>query len=202
MNSHNAVLLRNAHQVLDTLLLSGVQGVICGGFARDVQYHHNAKDIDIAIGCADMSVSDLADVVELLDSRYSCKVYWTGEEVDGEQLDDPRDPSKKASEPTEKDHKVLLVVSLRNLDVDLVFYNVENDATTLVEQHDCNLNQFVMAGSTPVFLGLFHPDKHGLRITKEGLHPDRISYMERKWEAFNPTEQPVQDDFDKFLDSL
>lgn len=197
MNSHNQTLLLAANTILSELLQTGVQGVVCGGFARDVQYHHNAKDIDIAVGCAGMSISDLAGVVEHLETLpFNTRVYWTGEKApicDSPDMEakrvgilDPRDPDREASEPTEKDHKVLLVVQFPQLHVDIIFYDVLHDASELVAQHDCNVNQFVMAGSTPVFLGLFHPDKHGLRIMKEGLHPDRIAYMERKWEAIAP----------------
>ncbi|ATW58218.1 nucleotidyltransferase [Pseudomonas phage uligo] len=190
MNNHNRTLLATAQPLLILLDECGFQGVVCGGFARDVQYDKNAKDIDIAVGCAEHSIADLSDLVDAIGAKHGIRTYWTGEDrkVSGVDVntDDPRNPDAAPSEPTEDDHLVQLVVQIPALRLDIIFYNTQHDAANLVAQHDCNLNQFVMAGTTPVFLGSFHPDKHGLRITKEGLHPGRIAYMEEKWEAMAP----------------
>lgn len=189
MNSHNAVLLSGANNILRILNDSDFLGVVCGGFARDVQYDKNAKDIDIAVGVVGYCTSDLIDLTDKLKESYAIRIYWSGQShpqatSDNDLLDDPRCAEQAPSEPTEADHLVRLVVQIPSLKCDVIFYDCDQDAATLVAQHDCNLNQFVMAGTIPVFLGSFHPDKHGLRITKEGLHPGRISYMEDKWLSF------------------
>lgn len=199
MNHHNRALLAGAYPILDILSQCGFQGVICGGFARDVHYDRNAKDIDIAVGVQEYSISDLADLVARLEDAHVVKSYWTGEPhpkatSDNDYLDDPRAAACAPSEPTEEDHCVRLVVQLPRLRLDIVFYDTEHDAGNLVAQHDCNLNQFVMCGTTPVFLGMFHPDKHGLRVTREGLAQGRIDYMQAKWDAINPQPKPEQDD--------
>ncbi|AWD90599.1 putative nucleotidyltransferase [Pseudomonas phage Njord] len=200
MNSHNSVLLLGANAVLRYLNESGFQGVVCGGFARDVQYSQNAKDIDIAVGIEGYSVADLIALTDKLEEHYAIRMYWSGQDhpkatSDNDRLDDPRCADQAPSEPTEQDHCVRLVVQVPVLKLDIVFYDVEADAATLVAQHDCNLNQFVMAGTLPVFLGSFHPDKHGLRIVKDGLHPGRVAYMEEKWDAINPQPHATQEDF-------
>lgn len=195
MNSHNALLFEAANRALTTLNDCGFPGVICGGFPLAVQYNQNAKDIDIAVGIQEFSLADLLDMVDVMKTKYSAKAYFTGQIVgrnakgDDITIGDPRDPSCPASQIKDKNHKVALVIKAGV--VDIVFYDVEHDAGVLVAQHDCNLNQFVLAGTTPVFLGLFHPDKHGLRICQEGLHDDRIAYMERKWRAIEGLPEPV-----------
>ncbi|AWD90737.1 putative nucleotidyltransferase [Pseudomonas phage Alpheus] len=199
MNSHNRNLLAGANTILAILDECGFQGVICGGFARDVYFDRNAKDIDIAVGVQEYSVSDLADLVARLEDAYPVKAFWTGDvhpkaTSDNDYLDDPRCAANAPSEPTEQDHCVRLVVQIPRLHLDIVFYDTEHEAGNLVAQHDCNLNQFALAGTTPVFLGTFHPDKHGLRITREGLHPDRIAYMEAKWDSYQGIVSPKTSD--------
>lgn len=188
MNSHNLCLLAGANTVLAILNECGFQGVICGGFARDVQYDRNAKDIDIAVGTQEYSVSDLADLTSRLEDAYPIKQYWSDDKCPDARAPD----ATAASEVSDEEHCVQLVVQIPSLRLDIVFYDTEHDAGNLVAQHDCNLNQFVIAGTTPVFLGTFHPDKHGLRITREGVHESRISYMESKWDAINLPSAPHQ----------
>lgn len=177
MNSHNLLLLSHANRVLATMAECGFPGVICGGFARDVHYNRNAKDIDIAVGSAEFSVSDLADLVDVLDRQYSVRAYWSDD-----KNPDARDPEATASCVSDEEHCVQLVIQIPALRLDIVVYDTEHEAGNLVAQHDCNLNQFALTGTTPVFLGAFHPDHHGLRVTREGVHPARVSYMEQKWD--------------------
>ncbi|AWD90646.1 putative nucleotidyltransferase [Pseudomonas phage Nerthus] len=199
MNSHNRNLLAGANTILAVLSECGFQGVICGGFARDVHYDRNAKDIDIAVGVQEYTISDLSDLISRIEDAYPVKQFWSGEAhpnatSDNDYLDDPRAATLAPSEPTEAEHCVRLVVQVPMLSLDIVFYDTEHEAGNLVAQHDCNLNQFVIAGTTPVFLGTFHPDKHGLRITREGLAPGRIAYMEEKWDAIQGIEAPTNHD--------
>ncbi|QPB07287.1 putative nucleotidyltransferase [Pseudomonas phage BUCT553] len=194
MNSHNRTLFNGANTILSILDECGFQGIICGGFARDVKYERNAKDIDIALGVQEYSISDLTDLVARLEDFTVVKAFWSGEEhpnasSDTDYLDDPRAATLQPSEPTEQDHCVRLVVQLPRYSLDLVFYDTEHEAGNLVAQHDCNLNQFAMCGNTPVFLGTFHPDKHGLRVTRDGLAPGRIAYMEDKWSAIQGADE-------------
>lgn len=172
-------------------ILSGFlfNSAILGGLARDTYYGVKAKDVDVCVygfhpndGAEELLFDKLLDA--LIAAFPSTVLNWGG------------------STPSESVHQVVNVITIPELNVDIIFYedcvpaeqasnpmyarfNIGRRVTSrydIARQFDCNLNQFAFnKEGDAVFIGVpaQHPD-NGLVMLRE-VSEERTSKMARKY---------------------
>ncbi|QBJ01032.1 hypothetical protein [Aeromonas phage MJG] len=157
-----------------------LQAVIAGGFARDMFHGKDAKDVDINVGLDNLGDYDaMRSAILYIKAHYKSTKVWEGNpQHDGSEFE--------GSVPSEEDHLVNTVVSIPELNTDVIFYDCEA-GLDIVKQFDCNLNEYVLVGNVPQYIGTSPIDD--LRWLRDGISSERVSKMVKKWtELFPPKE--------------
>jgi len=171
-------LKHNLNVVCDLLDKVGCKYTVAGGFARDLYFGVTPKDVDIIIyknpqhGAGLFSYEELPESIssyieDVLDvpNCYTCLAYHLQEGNTNQTTSDRLD----------------MVFKMPGTGVDVIFYNKCDTEQDVVDNFDCNLNQF---GYDRKMDNSFYIGRSSLaqfRLVREDASDARIDYMLNKY---------------------
>lgn len=164
-----------AKRAVELLQAQGLHAAIAGGYVRDLVHGVEPKDIDVVCsldGGADDKeyYGELVRLVSQFRMLYPSLVYVTYESY---------------LETIEGDDRLSCVLKIAGCDkdIDVIFYQcTDNGIPGILDQFDCNLNQYALVDGEPKFFGEQVPPQ-GLVFLRD-CYLERELKMTKKWEEF------------------
>lgn len=179
--SQSQVMLEVAQKFIDTFWeQTGETLMICGGFARDMYYGLEPKDIDLIVldnhhvDNVCKFERDLFKAARMLDSK-STVVDITADDVEcDDSYADSIERITSVWSVEIKGVKIDIILNSPNLEI-----KCQEDA---VSHFDANINQFgIDECGNALFMGEYHPDKFGMLVFKP-LSDTRNDRLNAKWD--------------------
>lgn len=168
---------------------------IAGGYARDLYYGVNPKDIDIVVCNFHPNESNESLLLSLCLEEVGRKYKFSSLLGDSAQDEDSsfNDSNVRVRQVYEVYHfdcgvEVILYEDLHPTSDSSYYRGMGarmNNIHAVISEFDYNINQFILDDEyNPKFIGRKHPDKYGLVKLRDDLTDERESRMELKWLAF------------------